>query len=73
MSPEIIFNTTNGGQTIPEQYQCPIGWDLVTNVCTDTCGPCTTRTEDTPESVTYPSKVKTVSYTHLTLPTKRIV
>ena len=57
-APQKILNTTNGGQTIPEQYQCPIGWDLVTNVCTDTCGPCTTRTEDTPESVTYPSKVK---------------
>jgi hypothetical protein len=37
----------------PQKYQCPIGWDLVTNVCTNTCAPC--DTVDAPVSVTYPS------------------
>jgi hypothetical protein len=58
-APQKIVNTTDEVISIPEQYQCPIGWDLVTNVCTDTCGPCTTRTKDTPESVTYPNTIKT--------------
>ena len=53
---KVLFNIDEN--TIPEQYQCPIGWDLVTNVCTDTCGPCTKRTKETPESVTYPNKIK---------------
>ena len=57
-APQKILNTTDQVKTIPEQYQCPIGWDLVTNVCTDTCGPCTNRTEDTPESVTFPNSIK---------------
>lgn len=57
-APQKILNTTNNTQSIPEEYQCPIGWDLVTNICTDTCTPCTSRTKDTPESVTYPSKIK---------------
>lgn len=57
-APQKILNTTNETQTIPEQYQCPIGWDLVTNVCTNNCAPCVNRTKTTPESVTYPSKVK---------------
>ena len=57
-APQKILNTTDQVQPIPEQYQCPIGWDLVTNVCTDTCGPCTNRTEDTPKSVTYPGTIK---------------
>ena len=58
-APQKILNTTDEVKSIPEQYQCPIGWDLVTNVCTDTCAPCTTRTKDTPESVTYPNTIKT--------------
>ena len=53
---KVLFNIDE--TTIPQQYQCPIGWDLVTNVCTDTCGPCTKRTKDTPESVIYPNKIK---------------
>ena len=58
-APQKILNTTTQPETIPEQYQCPIGWDLVTNVCTDTCSPCTNRTNKTPESVTYPNTIKT--------------
>ena len=54
---KVLFNIDES--TIPQKYQCPIGWDLVTNVCTDTCGPCTKRTKDTPESVSYPNKIKT--------------
>tara|TARA_B100001758_G_C18416506_1_gene620294 strand:- start:3241 stop:4215 length:975 start_codon:yes stop_codon:yes gene_type:complete len=55
-APEKQLNSSNT-TTIPEKYQCPIGWDLVTNVCTDTCSPCTNKTPDTPKSETFPNKI----------------
>ena len=54
-APRKNLNATGTSQKVTDQYQCPIGWDLVTNVCTETCNPCTLRTSETPPSVTYPN------------------
>ena len=54
-APKKNLNASTTPQKVTEQYQCPNGWDLVTNVCTDTCNPCTVRTSETPASVSYPN------------------
>lgn len=54
-APKKNLNASATPQKVTEQYQCPIGWDLVTNVCTENCNPCTLRTSETPASVTYPN------------------
>ena len=54
-APKKNLSASGSDQKVTEQYQCPVGWDLVTNVCRETCNPCTLRTSETPASVTYPN------------------
>tara|TARA_X000001036_G_C20692242_1_gene809790 strand:- start:348 stop:1343 length:996 start_codon:yes stop_codon:yes gene_type:complete len=59
-APKKSLSSIDSSASPPEKYQCPIGWDLVTNLCTDNCSPCTSGTNNTPKSVTYPNKIKSV-------------
>ena len=59
-APKKTLASVDSSVSPPEKYQCPIGWDLVTNLCSDNCSPCTSGTNNTPKSVTYPNKIKSV-------------